>query len=87
MKKRIGKDGLKAAPKPSAEAIEKFAAGGGNKAAPKPGEKPEQGVKLTIYLPPALEQRLREIHIRKPAPRGHFYGMLVELIEKGIQAP
>jgi hypothetical protein len=84
MKKRIGKEGLKAAPKPSADAVEKFARGGAVSAPS--AEKAEQGVKLTIYLPPALEQRLREIHIRKPAPRGHFYGMLVELIEKGMQA-
>ena len=85
MRKRIGKDSLKAAPKPSAAVVAKFAAGqGAGKPAPK--EKEPQGVKVTIYLPPEVEQKLREMHISKPPPRGHFYGLVVELLMEGLAA-
>ena len=85
MRKRIGKDSLKAAAKPSPEAIERFAQGSAA-TPPAPKAPKEQGVKVTIYLSPEMEQRLRSKWISKPAPRGHFYGMLVDLIRLGEEA-
>jgi hypothetical protein len=83
MTKRIGKDSLKAAPKPSADVVARFAAGQvAGKPAPK--EKEPQGVKVTIYLKPEVEQKLRELHISRPAPRGHFYGLVVDLLMEGL---
>jgi hypothetical protein len=41
---------------------------------------------LTIYLKPEVEQKLREMHIAKPVPRGHFYGLVVELLMEGLTA-
>ena len=90
MTKRIGKDSLKAAPKPSADVVARFAAGQvAGKPAPK--EKKPPGVKVTIYLEPEVEQKLRLFHAAKPATdpvsgkhRGYFYEMLVELLMEGL---
>lgn len=89
MRKRISKESLKAAAKPSPEEIERFAQGSpqARTVAPASPKAPkEQGVKVTIYLAPEMEQRLRSKWIAKPAPRGHFYGMLVDLIRVGEEA-
>jgi hypothetical protein len=92
MTKRIGKDSLTAAPKPSAAVVAKFAAGQGS-GKPAPKEKKPQGVKVTIYLEPEVEQKLRLFHAAKPATdpvsgqkRGYFYEMLVELMLDGLAA-
>lgn len=86
MSKHIGKDSLRPDPKPSAAEVSEHLAGRGA-TKPSPKEKKPQGVKVTIYLEPKVEQKLRLFHVMKPvAERGYFYEMLVELMLDGLAA-